>query len=133
MMLLHDRATMAHALTLELEPRLHTLLQARVAALTTAEYDLTDYTEFLIVEPGDSEADIIREVGFSPLVSPIDGARFGEAEFQPHWDWLGQHYGWFEMVVTFGSTFAYILLIQDDEDALPDLLMLCRRYAGETA
>ena len=131
MMLLHDRATMAHALTLNLDPRLHRLLKTKMAALVTADFDLTDDTEFLIVQPGDSEADIIREVGFSPLVSPIDGARFGEAGFQPHWDWLGQHDGWFEMIVTFGSTFANILLIQDAESIQPDLISLCQRYAGE--
>lgn len=133
MMLLHDRATMAHALAVDLDPRLHVMLQAKVTALITADYDLTDYTEFLIIQPGDSEVDIMREVGFSPLTNPIDGARFGGAGFHPHWDWLGSHDGWFEMIVTFGSTFAYILLIQDDEHTLPDLVTLCRRYAGEAA
>ena len=130
MLHIHHRATMARALTLDLDPQLRSLLAARIAALVTADYDLTDDTEYLIVEPGDTEADIIRHVGFSPLVEPIDGARFGSAGFHPFWDWLGGHAGWYEMIVTFGSTFAYVLFIRDADGVNSDLLALCRHYAG---
>ena len=75
MLHLYDRATMAHALTLDLDPQLHRLLAERIAALGE---ELIDCTEYLIVELGDTEADIVRHIGFSPLVEPIDGARFGE-------------------------------------------------------
>lgn len=128
MVYLYDRATMARALTLDLDPQLRTLLAARIAAFVTVDYDLTDCTEYLIVEPGDTEADIIRHVGFSPLVEPIDGIRFGIAGFHPFWDWLGGHAGWYEMVVTFGSTFAYVLFIRDADGVNSDLLTMCRRY-----
>jgi hypothetical protein len=104
MMHLYDRATMAHALTLELDTRLHSLLAQRIAALKTPKYDITDDTEFLIVQAGDTQADIVRHVGFSPLVEPIDGHRFGAERFYPWWDWLQRHDGWFELIVTFGST-----------------------------
>ncbi|OQW74775.1 MAG: hypothetical protein BVN32_12545 [Proteobacteria bacterium ST_bin14] len=127
---LYNRATMARALTLDLDLQLRALLAARIAALVTADYDLTDWTEYLIVEPGDTEADIIRHVGFSPLVEPIDGARFGSAGFQPAWDWLGKHLGWYEMIVTFGSTFAYVLFIRDADGVDSELLLMCRHYAG---
>lgn len=120
----YDRATMADALTLPLEPQLKALLAGRITGLRE---DLIDWTEYLVVEPGDTEADIIRHVGFSPLVEPIDGARFGEPGFYPHWDWLVDHGGWFEMVVTFGSAFAYILLIGGVRG--DDLEALCRRHA----
>jgi len=127
MLHLYDRATMAHALTLDLEPRLHALLSKRIAALND---DLIDYTEYLVVEPGDTEADIIRHVGFSPLIEPIDGIRFGQSGFQPHWDLLVDHGGWFELIETFGSAFAYVLLIQDAEGGVAALRQLCRRHAG---
>lgn len=110
----YDRATMALALTLDLEPRLHTLLEDRVGKLSE---DLRDYTEILIVEAGDTEEDVLRAIGFSPLMEPIDGTRFGEPGFQPGWDWLKEHDGWFEMIVTFGSTFAYVLLIDTQNPA----------------
>lgn len=128
MLYLYDRATMAHALTLDLDPRLHRLLTDRVAALGE---DLADWTEYLVVEPGDSEADIVRHVGFSPFVEPFDGIRFGQPGFHAHWDWLAQHDGWFELIQTFGSTFAYVLLIADAEGVPPELLSLCTFYAGE--
>lgn len=130
MILLHDRVSMAHALTLDLAPALYATLAASIASLAAGEHDLTDWTEYLIVQPGDTEADIVRHVGFSPLVEPIDGARFGTAGFQPFWDWLVDRTGCFELSISFGSTFAYVLLIQDAEGVLPDLLALCRRYAG---
>lgn len=127
---LHDRAGMARALTLNLDPVLHALLKAHIDHLTAGDHDLTDWTEFLIVQPGDSEADIVRHVGFSPLVEPIDGARFPAAAFQPHWDYLARHDGgWFEMIYTFGSTVAYVLFTQDDGGVPSELLALCRRYA----
>lgn len=113
MLHLFDRATMAHALTLDLEPRLYALLAERIGSLVTADHDLTDQTEFLVIEPGDTEEDIIHAVGFSPLVEPVDGTRFGQPGFYPWWDWLANRDGWFEMIVTFGSTFACVLLIRD--------------------
>jgi len=127
MLHLYDRATMAHALTLDLEPRLHALLSERIAALSD---DLIDYTEYLVVEPGDTEADIIRHVGFSPLIEPIDGIRFGQSGFRPHWDLMVDRGGWFELIETFGSAFAYVLLIQDAEGVVSEIRQLCLRYAG---
>jgi hypothetical protein len=126
MLHLHNRATMAHALTLDLDPTLLRLLKDRIGALGEA---LIDWTEYLIVESGDTEAEIIRHVGFSPLVEPIDGRRFGEPGFHRHWDWLTDKNGWFEMIVTFGSTFAYVLLIQDSEGIPSNLLCLCHEWA----
>lgn len=128
MLHLYDRDTMANALTLDLDPQLHTLLSARISALGK---ELIDYTEYLVIEPGDDEHDIIRHVGFSPLTEPIDGARFGGAGFHPHWDYLKRHHGWYEMIVSFGSTFAYVLLIHAGEGTLPALLQLCQHYAGD--
>ena len=126
MLHLYDRATMARALTLDLEPQLHRLLSRRIAALSE---ELIDWTEYLVVEPGDAEADIVRHVGFSPLVEPVEGARFGEEGFHPHWDYLADLGGWFELIQTFGSTFAYVLLINDADGVPPELRLLLRHYA----
>lgn len=109
MLHLYDCPTMAAALTMELEPRLKALLTARIEALSP---ELVDWTEYLVVEAGDIEADIVRVVGFSPMVEPIDGGQFGDPGFQPGWDLLMEHDGWFEMIYTFGSTFACILLVE---------------------
>lgn len=132
MIRIYDRAAMAHVMTLDLDPRLRALLEQRFAALITPDGDLTDWTEWLIFQPGDSESDIVREVGFSPLVEPIDGARFGGKGFQPFWDHLTKHGDWgWELSISFGSTFAYILLIQDTGGVDDPLLTMCRLYAAD--
>lgn len=124
---LYDRATIAGALTLHLDPSLRRLLAERIDALTD---ELLDHTEYLVVEPGDTEAEIVRAVGFSPLVEPFEGARFGTPAFWPHWDWLANHGGIYELIESFGSSFAYVLLIREAEGVPADLLALCRTYAG---
>lgn len=128
---LHDRATMAHALALDLNLRIRALLVSRIEALVTNDGDLTDYTEFVVVEAEDSEADIVRAIGLSPLIEPINGCRFGEAGFYPSWDWLVRGKGWFEMVITFGSSFGYHLIIEDDASVQSPLLLMCRYYATD--
>lgn len=125
MLHLYDRATMAHGPTLDLDPTLHRLLSERIRALGE---NLIDWTEYLVVVPGDTEADMIRHIGFTPLTNPIDDKRFGQPGFHEHWDWLVDHGGWFEMVFTFGSTFAYVLFIEDAERMLSDLLHLCHEF-----
>lgn len=124
-----DRPSMGRLLAMPLTKGLHYLLSQRTTSLITVDGDLTDWTEFLIVERGDREDDIVREVGFSPLVDPINGTRYGQPTFEPHWDWLGRQDGWFELIVSFGSTFAYVLFIEDHPDADPELLSLCREFA----
>ncbi|MBJ6121376.1 hypothetical protein [Sphingomonas mollis] len=131
MMHLYDAATMAHALTLDLEPQLRKLLTDHIATLVTPDYDLTDYTEYLVVEAGDTEADIIRHVGFSPLTEPIDGIRFGDDGFHPFWDWLVRHDGWFEMIVTVGNSgFALIMFFEYSHLSASNLTHMLRLYTG---
>ncbi|MHA0328830.1 hypothetical protein [Sphingomonas melonis] len=130
MLHLYDHTTIAHVMALNIEPELRALLTVRIAALKTAAFDLTDCTEFLVVDdPGDSEQDIVRHIGQSPLIEPIDGLRFGSPDFHPHWDYLTRHSGWFEMILTFGSAFAYVLFVKDADDILPELVTMCRYYA----
>lgn len=130
MITIYDRAAMARVLTLDLDPPLRRLLQRRFASLVTPWGDLTDWTEWIILESGDGEDDIVREVGFSPLFEPIDGARFGSMGFRPFWDHLDHEEGHFVMVQSFGSTFSYILIVPDADGIFPELLALCRQYAA---
>lgn len=122
---IYDLASLDRALALELDPVLRSLFDARREVVAAGD------TEYLVVEPGDTEADVVRHVGFSPLVNPIDERRFPDPAFVPHWDWLADHGGWFELIQCFGSRFGYVLLIRDAEGVPPDLLALCRRYAGD--
>ncbi|QXQ06835.1 hypothetical protein KX816_01850 [Sphingosinicellaceae bacterium] len=130
MISLHDRACFDAAAFLCRQSSLQRLLLSRIANLQRDVGDLTELTHILVVQPGDTEADIIDEIGLSPVINFIDGHRYGEAGFQPSWDWLHDVGGWFELIYTVGDTgFAYVLLIQDDEGVDPELLGMCREYA----
>ena len=129
MLSLYDEASIAAVMEQPIQPALRSLLQARLDQ--TAAADLLSLTHILVVQPGDTEAQILAAIGLSPLVEPFDGARFGTADFQPHWAWLHDLGGWYEMIVTVGDTgFAFVMLIEKSTGMLPDLLNMCEQYAG---
>ena len=130
MIAIYDRASMAQAMRLDLEPQLRSLLERRSASLSTAYGDLGDATEFFVVQSGDRESDIVEELGFSPLVEPMDGARFGTKGFRPYWDHLVRHDGYYELAISYGGTFATLIFIQDDSSVLPALRALCLEFAA---
>jgi hypothetical protein len=130
MIQISDRASQTRALAGVRDPRLADLLRRRFASLITADGDLTHWTEFLVLEPGDRESDIIREVGFTPLVEPINGGRFPGRGFVPFWDHLVEEDGYFVLTISFGSTFAYVLIFPDADGTLAELRCLGRRYAS---
>jgi len=122
MLSFHNAASIVACPTAPSDPRLRSLLAEAVAQWTAA--NLLSLTHVLVIEPGDTEEAIVREVGFSPLVNPIDGARHGSI---PHWDWLQDRGGWFQLIITVGNSgFAFVLFIQDAEGD-PALLELCRQ------
>lgn len=110
-----DRASMAQVLARDLDPQLRTLLQQRFDALLTPEGDLAACTEYVVIEPDDAEVDLIRRIGFSPLRSPD----------RPY-DYVADLGGWFEIIISAGGSFAWVLLVQDTEGVLPELRSMCR-------
>lgn len=120
MLNLPDLASQIAALDQPLDPKLHDLLAGRIK--DALALDLGDLTHIVVIQPHDTEADIIEALGFSPLVSRIDSIHM-----QPDWDWLEAHVGWFELVYAVGNSgFAFLVFVQDSEGVLPDLLTLCR-------
>lgn len=127
MIVIYDRASSAAALARDLDAPARAALEAELALLTSGDHDLTDWTDILLIQPGDTEADIEREAGFSPFDDPLSGHHHGQAGFEAGWDWLSRRDGYFRAVYTMGSTHSTILLVPDDGGALADL---CRRYAA---
>jgi hypothetical protein len=106
-----------------IDPNLRSVLRHWAAA------DLLDLTYLVIVQPGDSERTLLDTVGYSPLVDPLSGKRFGDEGFVPSFDWLklnGQHYELIETVSNDG--FAFVLFIPDSQRTDPQLLQLCRTF-----
>jgi hypothetical protein len=126
---IRNAAALTHVLDGPIDPKLKLQLQRRYYQL--AEYDLADIAYFLIVRPGDAEADIIRELGFSPLMNLVEEVRFPSPDFEPSWECIEDHGGWFELTYILSDDgFGYVLLVQDAEGVDPDLLALCRQYAS---
>ena len=95
---------------------------------------MADQTHVVVIEPGDTEGDIQSEIGWSPLVHPVEGYRYGTAEFVPYWAWLEYVGGWYELLHAVGNVgFAYVLLIEKATGTLPDLLAMCREGLGQCA
>lgn len=125
MITLPDRDSILEA---TLDESLPTALQARLQRIASND-ELLDLTCVAIIEAGDSEQDIVNELGWSPLIHPIDEIRFDQPGFEPYWAHLHDHGGWFELAHPVGNDgFAYVLLIEDAGGG--DLQRLCRRYAA---
>lgn len=123
-----DRAAMDNAHTLPLRADLKALLQKRISQFI--EDGLGDLTHIVVLCRGDTEAMLKAEVAFSPLER--DGLHYGDPGFEPWWDWLHDHGGWFELIHCVGNSgFAFVLLLEECNDpALVDLLTLCRSACG---
>ncbi len=83
------------------DPQLKNLLSDRVRDWTKLR--LLDFTHLVIIEVGDIDKSIIEELAFSPLVNPLDGLRHGMDGFVLPFDYLENHGGWFELIVTVGN------------------------------
>lgn len=103
------------ALSTPLQPDLHDLIASRLQDAFACE--LADLTHILAIQPGDTEAQIIDAIGFSPLVSRMDGVRL-----QPDWDYIEQHERWWELVYTVGdSGFAFLVFVEKAHGVIPEL------------
>ncbi|WP_447750837.1 hypothetical protein [Sphingopyxis fribergensis] len=107
------------ALRSPLAPDLHALIASRLEDAFAC--DLADLTHILVIQPGNTEAQIINAIGFSPLVSRMDGNRL-----QPDWDYIEPHPGWWELIYTVGDTgFAFLVFVERADGIIPELLKLC--------
>lgn len=116
---LYDRDTITAALRQPLEPELHTLIADRWSDAIAS--DLADLTHILVVQPGDTEADIVAAIGFSPV---DDDA--------PKPDWQEHHGEYHELIYCVGNSgFAFLVLVQEADGVLPGLLDLCCAGASQ--
>lgn len=126
MLSLIDPAAMIAAL-----PTLAQLPRQRVQE--TLDGQLANLTHILIIGHNETEADIISEIGFSPL--DLERLRFSDSGLEPAWDVLHDHGGWFELAWCVGNSgFAYMLLVEQCEGGrFPALLAACRGGLGRMA
>ena len=127
MLSIYDDNTAKDALGGSLDPALREIIKARWSDAQTL--GLSDQTHILVIQPGDTEEVVQEQLGWSPLVHPIDEIRFGSKHFQPYWSWLQSFAGWYELMHTVGNAgFAYILLIDKGSG---DFAQMCREADGQ--
>ncbi|MBB4609798.1 hypothetical protein [Sphingomonas yabuuchiae] len=131
MLSLFDTPSLERALSLPLDRKVRGLLQAHVDHLDRLDLDVRDTTYFLVIDAGCAMEDVTDELGWSPLVNPIDGQRYGDAALHPFHEALKDRGGWFEMHVCVGNEAVFILFIRDSDRAPPDLVAFCREFVTD--
>jgi hypothetical protein len=95
-----------------------------------AACELLDLTYLVVIEPGDTERDLLDAIGYSPLVNPTTQKRFGQRGFTPSFDWLKLNGDYWELIETVSNDgFAYVIFVPDRDDTDPELRRLCRMHA----
>ena len=128
MLSLFDAPSLERALSIPIDGHLRQLLGQRVDHLNHLDFDVRESTYFLVIDASCTIDDVTDELGWSPMINPLDGQHWGSPTFQPYHDYLRDHEGWFEMLVSAGNDAMFVLLIEDDDRGPADLLTLCRRY-----
>jgi hypothetical protein len=133
MIVLADRAAIERGPSLPLDAELRNLLASRVRHLASSDPCLLDCSVIIVIEPGDQESDLIEATGFSLLLNPIDGARWGSTAYVPWVDYVHRaSINIYEAIVTIGNDgFAVHVLIPDLPGMDTSLAGWCREYAGE--
>ena len=131
MITIYDSADMQRVLSGPIDPDLKAILLGRLELLADfSEWDLADLAHFIVVEPGDSNEAIEKELGLSPFVNLVDGARYPYAAFVPSFEFCIARKGYFDLTFCRSDAgLANCLLVPDRDDIEPTLLELCRLYA----
>lgn len=134
MLSLKDTDSVVGALKSPRDIALQDLLNHRVEQLVEdGGGDIAELAHFLIVQAGDDDQSVKAELGFSLLENLVDGACYGSPDFEPSWEWIQRHEGWFELVYVLSDDgFGWVVFVQDDEATDADLLAVCREYAPTT-
>lgn len=130
MLSIRSDAEMADALNCLLDPELRCLLTSRRDQLLEYDgYDLGDLVHIIVVQAGDALPEIEAEAGVPLATNLVTGARLGEEEFEPSFEYVERHGCWLEAVLILSDDgFGVVLLVPDRIDSDPALLALLRRH-----
>lgn len=112
------------------ERALDSCLAENIKHLLVERADLIDLATFVIAAAGDSLRDIEAAAGIPIATNFIDGARYGEPEFMPSFEWVMDHGGLYEIpYVLSDDGSGVVLIVPDCEGVNPVLLSLARDHA----
>ncbi len=112
------------------DPELRTLIEQTIAALSQdAPFDPDVLGYFLIVQPGDSLADIDAQLGFSILTNRWTGIRYDQPGYTPSFEILQEHAGYFELVFVLSDDgYGVELFVPKAAGVDPELLAMCIQF-----
>ena len=110
---------------------LHRLIESRIANMTNGEdFDPDMHGFFVVMDTGDTIAEIETVFGTPLLRNGITGAEYGGPDFSPLFEYVGAHRSWYEIVVVPGDgDFGVVLFVPRHATIEPRLLALCAEYA----
>ena len=131
MITIYDSADMQRVLSGPIDPDLKAILLGRLELLADfSDWDLADLAHFLVCQPGDGIDAIENELGISPFINLVDGARYPDAAFVPSFEFCIARKGYFDLTFCRSDAgLANCLLVPDRDDIDPTLLEFCRLYA----
>lgn len=112
------------------ERALDSCLAENIKRLLATRADLIDLAIFVIPAPGDSMANIEAAAGIPIATNFIDGARYGEPDFMPSFEWVMDHGALYEIPYVLSDDGSGVVLIVPDREGVdPMLLSLARDHA----
>lgn len=118
MLNIDNAAALARALDSPLDNAIkHLLITRRDELAEHIECDISELAQWIVIEPGDSVADVEDAAGL-PIIT------------DPAFEWVLDHGGLFEVpTILSDDGFGVVLIVPDVEGIDPALLTMCREHA----
>lgn len=114
-------------------PAIRDLVRQRISELSQTEpFDPALMGSLILVEPGDTAAQLEKECGCLITTGLFGDAKYGDPEFMPCFEWLEYHAQahCYEMLfIMTDDGIGTALFVPDEPDIDLDLLAFCRTYA----
>ena len=114
------------------DTHLRQLIERRIQEINECcPWDANELGPFIVVEPGDTAADLEPVMGFSVFEGIFDSSHFGDDDFAPSFEFAeAVSGGLFELVyVVSDSGYGYDIFVVNHPGVDPNLLAFCQTYA----
>jgi hypothetical protein len=130
MQILRDEEDFACALDSWAGQELAQLLQSRLSFYAEYEEPLPDLYKLILIEPGETLADLDSEFDGAFLINHYSGRRYGDPAFKPAFEVLEEYPGFYAMLFCEGDGgFGVEVIVPKSTDIDPRLLNLCSQFA----
>lgn len=110
------------------------IVRERINVLGGDAFNAAELGYFLVVESGDTIETITAQLGFDILCNRFTGIRFDQTGFTPSFEFVEAFLACYDMVFVLSDDgYGVEVFVQKANGVPPDLLAMCRRYAGQGA